>query len=68
MEEFLKRFQKLGFGAGASPPPAPPPLDSQDLEKLIQAAVRAALAERQASSSREGSLKPGEGGKTDDGD
>jgi len=73
MEEFLKRFQKLGFGAGAAPPPPPPALDSQELEKLIQTAVRAALAERQSSSSREGSRKPaggkpGEGRKTEDDD
>src|SRR5690242_18248785 len=47
MEEFLKRFQRLGFGAGAPPPPAPA-LDPQELERLIQTAVRAALAERQA--------------------
>lgn len=45
MEEFLKRFQKLGFGTGAPPPP--PALDPQELEKLIQSAVRNALAERQ---------------------
>jgi len=61
MEEFLKRFQKLGFGAGAAPP-APPALDAQELERLIQTAVRTALAERQASPSREGSPKPA-GGK-----
>jgi transcriptional regulator with XRE-family HTH domain len=46
MEEFLKRFQKLGFGTGAPAPP-PPALDPQELEKLIQTAVRNALAERQ---------------------
>ena len=51
MEEFLKRFQKLGFGAGAPPPP--PALDPQELERLIQTAVRTALAERQAPSRRE---------------
>lgn len=44
MEEFLKRFQKLGFG-GSSPPP-PPAIDSQELERLIQSAVRTALAEQ----------------------
>jgi len=43
MEEFLRRFQKLGFGAQPAPPPAPP-LDPQDLERLIQNAVRAALS------------------------
>lgn len=57
MEEFLKRFQKLGFGGAPSPPvppaasPAPSPapgpaLDPQELERLIQSAVRTALAER----------------------
>ncbi len=47
MEEFLRRFQKLGFGGGkaASPPPSPA-LEPQELEKLIQNAVRAALAEQ----------------------
>jgi transcriptional regulator with XRE-family HTH domain len=48
MEEFLKRFQKLGFGAPAVPSPPPPALDPQELERLIQSAVRTALAERQA--------------------
>jgi transcriptional regulator with XRE-family HTH domain len=47
MEEFLKRFQKLGFGGTAPPPaPSPPALDPQELERLIQSAVRTALAER----------------------
>lgn len=46
MEEFLKRFQKLGFGKPPEPPPSPS-LDSQELEKLIQNAVRAALAEQE---------------------
>jgi len=50
MEEFLKRFQKLGFGAGAAPPPAPA-LDPQELERLIQSAVRTALTEREKSDS-----------------
>ena len=44
MEEFLRRFQKLGFGQPASPPSAPQALDPQELERLIQNAVRAALA------------------------
>jgi transcriptional regulator with XRE-family HTH domain len=45
MEEFLRRFQKLGFGQQTSPaPPAPPALDPQELERLIQNAVRAALS------------------------
>jgi transcriptional regulator with XRE-family HTH domain len=43
MEEFLKRFQKLGFGA--SPPPQPPAVDPQELERLVQSAVRAALGD-----------------------
>lgn len=42
MEEFLRRFQKLGFGAHPTPPPSPS-LDPQELEKMIQNAVRAAL-------------------------
>ncbi|HYU35544.1 MAG TPA: helix-turn-helix transcriptional regulator [Thermoanaerobaculia bacterium] len=44
MEEFLKRFQKLGFGA--APPPQPPAVDSRELERLVESAVRAALGER----------------------
>ncbi|HEX9943869.1 MAG TPA: helix-turn-helix transcriptional regulator [Thermoanaerobaculia bacterium] len=43
MEEFLRRFQKLGFGAQSAPPPSPA-LDPQELERLIQNAVRAALS------------------------
>jgi len=43
MEEFLRRFQRLGFGTQPAPPPAPP-LDPQELERLIQNAVRAALS------------------------
>lgn len=59
MEEFLKRFQKLGFGAvPPSPPPPPssppPALDPQELERLIQSAVRAALSERQGQYDSEG--------------
>ena len=50
MEEFLKRFQKLGFGKPPEPPPSPS-LDSQELEKLIQNAVRAALAEQERTDS-----------------
>ncbi len=43
MEEFLRRFQKLGFGT--QPPPTPTPtLDPNELERMIQNAVRAALA------------------------
>lgn len=43
MEEFLRRFQKLGFGAQAAPPPTSS-INPQELEKMIQSAVRAALA------------------------
>jgi transcriptional regulator with XRE-family HTH domain len=43
MEEFLRRFQKLGFGAQPAPPPGPA-MDPRELEQLIQNAVRAALA------------------------
>jgi transcriptional regulator with XRE-family HTH domain len=43
MEEFLRRFQKLGFGAQPAPPPGPP-VNPQELEQIIQSAVRAALA------------------------
>lgn len=47
MEEFLRRFQKLGFGgAKTTAPPPSPALEPQELEKLIQNAVRAALAEQ----------------------
>lgn len=48
MEEFLRRFQRLGFGGTktAVPPPPSPALEPQELEKLIQNAVRAALAEQ----------------------
>jgi transcriptional regulator with XRE-family HTH domain len=42
MEEFLRRFQKLGFGAPAAPPPSPA-VDPHELEQMIQNAVRAAL-------------------------
>jgi transcriptional regulator with XRE-family HTH domain len=47
MEEFLKRFQKIGFGVPAPPAVSPPALDPLELERLIQSAVRTALAERQ---------------------
>lgn len=43
MEEFLRRFQKLGFGAQPAPQPGPA-MDPQELEHIIQSAVRAALA------------------------
>src|SRR5437763_6069541 len=41
MEEFLRRFQKLGFGTQPPPPPSPA-VDSQELERMIQTAGRAA--------------------------
>ena len=44
LEEFLKRFQKLGFGGG--PPPQPQVVDPEELERLVQNAVRAALGEK----------------------
>ena len=50
MEEFLKRFQKLGFGGAPAPSPSPPALDPGELERLIQSAVRTALAEREKAS------------------
>jgi hypothetical protein len=43
MEEFLRRFQRLGFGSQPAPPA--PALDTGELEKLIRTAVRAALSE-----------------------
>jgi transcriptional regulator with XRE-family HTH domain len=46
MEEFLRRFQKLGFGQQNTAPPPAPALDPRELEQLIQNAVRAALSEQ----------------------
>ncbi len=43
MEEFLRRFQQLGFGPRPAQPA--PALDPQGLETLIRSAVRAAMAE-----------------------
>jgi transcriptional regulator with XRE-family HTH domain len=43
MEEFLRRFQQLGFGPRPAQPA--PALDTQGLETLIRSAVRAALSE-----------------------
>jgi transcriptional regulator with XRE-family HTH domain len=51
VEEFLKKLQKLGVGMGnrALPEPAPAPaIDSRELERLVQNAVRTALAEQVA--------------------
>jgi transcriptional regulator with XRE-family HTH domain len=56
MEEFLRRFQRLGFGAQPAQPA--PALDPQELEKLIQNAVRTALSE---------SPEPGGGGEAPEG-
>jgi hypothetical protein len=42
MEEFLRRFQRLGFGAQA--PSSSPAVDPQELEPMIVNAVRTALA------------------------
>ena len=49
MEEFLRRFQKLGFGAQPAPPS--PSVEPRELETMIQNAVRAALAGQAAVSS-----------------
>ncbi|HEX2644119.1 MAG TPA: helix-turn-helix transcriptional regulator [Thermoanaerobaculia bacterium] len=53
VEELLKRLQKLGVGAGRArqepEPQTAPGLDSRELERLVQNAVRTALAEREAS-------------------
>jgi len=47
MEEFLRRFQHLGFGTGASSPQASSTaLDGLELERLIRSAVQTALADR----------------------
>lgn len=51
VEEFLKKLQKLGVGVGGNrlPEPAPAPsIDSRELERLVQNAVRTALAEQGA--------------------
>jgi transcriptional regulator with XRE-family HTH domain len=59
MEEFLRRFQKLGFGSPSPPPPAPV-LDPQDLERMIQNAVRAAMSGATAGGDAAGQGDPGE--------
>jgi transcriptional regulator with XRE-family HTH domain len=47
MGEFLKRFQGLGARSGAMPPQRPgSSMEPAELERLIQSAVRTALAER----------------------
>jgi transcriptional regulator with XRE-family HTH domain len=59
MEEFLKRFQNLGFAGGAAaggarPSRAPSPvLSASELERLIQSAVRTALSEQSPAASWE---------------
>jgi len=57
MEEFLRRFQKLGFGT-QSPPPPTPTLDPNELERMIQNAVRAALAGAPATEAAPGEDPP----------
>jgi len=46
MGEFLKRFSRLGAVSEPSPPALAPVVDADELERLIQSAVRTALAER----------------------
>lgn len=57
MEEFLRRFQQLGFGP--RPAHTVPTMDTQGLETLIRTAVRAALSEPQEPGS------PGNGESSD---
>lgn len=48
MEEFLRRFQRMGFAPRAVPEPEPSPTpgpDRQELERMIAEAVRAAVSE-----------------------
>ena len=54
MEEFLRRFEKLGLGTKAATPSALPgvPVDPQALHELIHEAVRSALAEQQGKPTR----------------
>ena len=55
MEEFLRRFQRLGFGSGGPAPPSLPPsqppsspaVDPRELERLVRKAVREALSEEE---------------------
>src|SRR6185295_3416014 len=62
MEEFLRRFQKLGFGSQPAPAPGPP-LAPQELEHIIQSAVRAALAAPSAGEGPEGEKPRKKGNK-----
>ncbi|MGH7487716.1 MAG: helix-turn-helix domain-containing protein, partial [bacterium] len=55
MEEFLRRFQQMGFG----PRPSAPVLDSQELGTLIRSAVREAMSEPPEADS--GAPGPGNG-------
>jgi transcriptional regulator with XRE-family HTH domain len=51
MEEFLRRFQRMGFSPrpAAEPEPEPAPgLDRRELERMIVEAVQAAVSERLA--------------------
>jgi transcriptional regulator with XRE-family HTH domain len=59
MEEFLRRFQRLGFGTQPAQPA--PALDPGELERLVQSAVRAALSEPPERAVREGGEPQGEG-------
>ncbi len=61
MEEFLKRFQNLGFGAPAPPQASQAPaVDPRELERLVESAVRAALGERtEAPAEKPGKPKSG---------
>jgi len=45
MEEFLKRFHRIGYAGGPAAPAAHPPLSASELERLIRTAVRAALSD-----------------------
>lgn len=62
MEEFLRRFQKLGFGTQPVPPPSPA-LDPQELEKMIQNAVRAALTGGSPTARAQEDSSEGDGGE-----
>lgn len=61
MEEFLRRFQKLGFGAQPAPPPTPG-IDPQELERMIQSAVRSALTALPGGANEEDLPEGGPGG------
>ncbi len=56
MEEFLRRYQNLGFGGRPAPPPPTSTVDPQELERIIQSAVRTALSDAPAPAA--GKTKP----------